>query len=713
MRIALVTPWFGPELIGGAERLAWDLSRALARANVAVEVLTTCCRSFHDDWAANYHRPGMRTIDGIAVRRFRVDARDRVAFSRANSALLSLRQDQLRRDRRPLPPEQTDAFLTDGIRSRALVQHLRTHGDAYDAFVFLPYLYGTTIDGLPVVADRAFLLPCLHDEAYAYLDAMRALFRQARGLLFNSDGELDVAAALYGPWVHARAYVVGHAVDILEPPKEPITIKGFAPHRSRYLLFLGRGDRTKNLELAVEAFVRFRGKRRATALQFVVAGPHARHLRQGEGIVDLGAVTEEAKAALLAGARALVQPSTNESFSRTVYEAWHLRRPVVVHGDCAATARIVAESGGGWIARTVDEWAEVFAMIDESSDAFVDGVGLRGRAAALENGTWETVVARILEAIDERLGRIERPRIEQIVPLGFPEVTRYAHALDAALRAYGCHSAIAIEGGPALGGGAKTIRHVVDAAPAAPADAYVLHSPDGNAPRDVPIFLPHLGNGQVPDHVAARSRFLPRPVDLECWASIDPAGLPSHEGNTLLSLAPLDSAEAERLIEIFALVRKRIPDARLLIPEETCPEMIRSALTPVSSTLGLEESIVFIGTSPEARYAALRGARIACCLGLPPRDPYVLAEAMWFDLPIIAYDDPIARETLESSCILCRRGSPEEVAGLLSILARDHELQSQIFAEMRRARQQYTFRAAVHCVLDALRALPHQPSPVT
>ena len=379
MRLAIVTPWFGGELIGGAERLAWDLSRALARAGEHVDVLTTCCRSFHDDWAANYHREGTTSIDGIVVRRFRLDARDRVAFSRANSALLALRRDQLRRDRSPLPERTIEAFVTQGIHSRGLIKHLRQRGDEYDAVVFLPYLYGTTLDGLPVVADKAFLLPCLHDEAYAYLDAVRTIFRQARGLLFNSEGELDVAANLYGPWVHARAHVVGHAVDIVDMQAELTTINGFAPHRSRYVLYLGRSDRTKNVEFAVEAFVRFREQRRATALQFVVAGPRAPHVRAVEGVVHLGAVTEEAKGALLTYARVLVQPSTNESFSRTIYEAWHARRPVVVHADCKATANAVEESGGGWIARTLDEWAGVFATIDEASDAFIDGLGQRGQ----------------------------------------------------------------------------------------------------------------------------------------------------------------------------------------------------------------------------------------------------------------------------------------------------------------------------------------------
>lgn len=414
MKLAVVATWYGADLIGGAERLAWDLSHALARAGNDVDVLTTCCRSFHDDWSANYYAAGAEKNDGVTVRRFKVDGRDRVAFSRANSALLALRRDELRRDRPPLPLEKSRAFVTESVRSRAMLRHLEKHGSSYDAVIFVQYLYGTILEGLPLVADRAFLVPCLHDEAYAYLDEVRDCFRRARGLLFNSEGERNVAASLYGPWVHFRSSVIGHAVDVVQPPAQPISIHGFVPQHARYVLFLGRVDPTKNADLALEAFAQFRAQRRTTSMQFVLAGPHAAGLRSGDGIVDLGAVTDEEKAALLAHARALAQPSTNESFSRTVHEAWRLRRPVIVHADCPATADLVEECGGGWQARTVDEWAKTFAMLDESSDTDVDGAGMRGRALALAMGTWDDVAARAVAAIRDRLAAPARTPIVSV-----------------------------------------------------------------------------------------------------------------------------------------------------------------------------------------------------------------------------------------------------------------------------------------------------------
>jgi glycosyltransferase involved in cell wall biosynthesis len=416
VRVAIVTPWYGAELLGGAERQAWDLAHALARNGAEVDVLTTCSRSFFDDWAANFHRSGSaRDAAGVTVRRFAVDSRDRVAFNRVNTVLTTLPRAVLRGDRAVLDAASARTYVEQNITSRALLAYLGANATAYDAFLFLPYLHGTTLTGVPLVAARAFLVPCLHDEAYAYLEPVRTVFAAARGVLFNSAGEAETAAAIYGPGVLAKSGVTGEAVDPPAVPAQPSAIGGFAPHRARYVLYLGRQDRSKNVDFLIDAFRAFRERRVATSLQLVLAGPRAA-AHSGDGVLDLGAVSEPAKAALLGYARALAQPSTNESFSRAMYEAWHAGRPVLVHGDCRATARAVEDSGGGWIGTTREDWVAMFATVDESSDDVVAAAGRRGQAAARNNGTWDDVARRTLDAIRTHLAT-PRGAVENVVPL--------------------------------------------------------------------------------------------------------------------------------------------------------------------------------------------------------------------------------------------------------------------------------------------------------
>ncbi|MDQ3314777.1 MAG: hexosyltransferase, partial [Verrucomicrobiota bacterium] len=79
--LAIVIPWFGRDLKGGAEQQAWQIASRLAQRGHAVEVLTTCCRSHQDDWATNHLPAGViAEPEGFSVRRFPVDERDRAAF---------------------------------------------------------------------------------------------------------------------------------------------------------------------------------------------------------------------------------------------------------------------------------------------------------------------------------------------------------------------------------------------------------------------------------------------------------------------------------------------------------------------------------------------------------------------------------------------------------------------------------------------------------
>ena len=69
MKLAVVVQRYGPAIHGGAERQARYLAEHLAQ-HADIEVLTTCASS--DISWANEFATGRETINGIAVRRFRV-----------------------------------------------------------------------------------------------------------------------------------------------------------------------------------------------------------------------------------------------------------------------------------------------------------------------------------------------------------------------------------------------------------------------------------------------------------------------------------------------------------------------------------------------------------------------------------------------------------------------------------------------------------------
>ena len=421
-RLALVTPWFGAELTGGAERLAWQVAHGLAERGHTVDVFTTCARSFASDWSINAHAPGARNEHGITVRRFPVGPRAGNAFDRANEILLGRPLAWYRDRTTAIEPEVAGDFVGAGITSHAALDALRAALPSLDAVLVMPYPYGLALSAVEIAGPRAMLQPCLHDEPYAYLPAVEDAFRAAGALLFNSPGERSLACALYGPAIALKSITVGHWVDAgAAAARPPQRIHGFRPADHRYVLYLGRRDATKNVELLVESFARFRRHCRILTLELVLVGPGSRSYADlRHGVHDLGRVDEAEKSALIAGALAIAQPSINESFSRTVIEAWGAGKPVLVNGRCAPTADAVRESGGGWIATTKAEWSALFEQIDGMPARAREEAGDRGHRFVDEQTSRDRVLDRYEAALQaiaagRRATRFDVPAAPELV----------------------------------------------------------------------------------------------------------------------------------------------------------------------------------------------------------------------------------------------------------------------------------------------------------
>lgn len=394
--IAIITPWFGKELKGGAEQQAWQVATRLVKRGHEVEVLTTCCRSFQDDWSVNHLKAGLNQEQGLKIRRFKVDKRDRVNFDAVNASILSLASSDLKPGVSPISLDSAAIFCSDNINSKDLLNYLKEHKNKYQAFLFLPYLYGAILNGLEIVASRAFLQPCLHDEAYAYLPQVAKIFHSAKGLLFISEGEAQLAKNLYGPGIITKSIVAGAGIEVRHINRTAILqIKDFQIRQERFVLCLGRRDTTKNTDLLIRAYTTFTQKHPDSNLKLVIVGPgNPSFLKPMKGLIDLGLVTESEKEALLANCLALFQPSQNESYSRVIMEAWFYGKPTAAHRNCLATAIAVKNAKGGWLAETEVEWAELFATVEQLEEKKLALYGENGRIYAEENAVWNKVIER-------------------------------------------------------------------------------------------------------------------------------------------------------------------------------------------------------------------------------------------------------------------------------------------------------------------------------
>lgn len=769
---AIVIPWFGAELKGGAEQQAFQIATRLAARGVPVEVLTTCCRSFHDDWATNHLPPGVTDVHrGLTVRRFPTEARDREAFDRVNAKLLALRPLDLRAEVCPVSDADARIFVTQNINSPALLEHLHAHRDDYQLFLFIPYMFAPATQGLLLVAGRALLQPCLHDEPAAYLPAVGDMFRRARLILFNSDGERELAARLYGPSVFSRRSLVteeGIERNLIVPQQLsnalPAELRGVP-----FVLYLGRRDEGKNINLLVRAYHSFKERAPQTKLKLVLAGAGAHSYDEpARGILDLGFVGEDLKAALLSHCRALFQPSRHESFSRALMEAWSYGRPVAAHRECLATSIAVERSaGGGWLAASEDEWALTFSRVASAADAELVEFGARGRLYADEHADWDKVISRYERLLDSTLelssattvSTNARGAIHQLLPdiVYGDAISNQAIAVRDYLRSRGHASEIFVKRceermkhearlfDPALvraedallyhhsigseltafavaHAGAKCLiyHNITPAeyfAPYRPGFAWMLETGRAHLPRLAPHFACSVGDSAYNAAELATNNFpqpgvLPIICDPAKWnlqradaALMD--RLQDGKVNLLFVGRIAPNKKQDELVEAFAHYRELDANSRLVIAGDgRVSDPYYAHLLRTITARGLDRHVIITGQITDAELLAYyRTAHLYWSLSEHEGFGVPFVEAMWFDVPMLAYRSTATPETLgEAGMTFESKDDLRAVAMLAKLLTPgggDESLRRSIIAAGRVRREAFT-PASVHSILDKL-----------
>lgn len=384
-----VTPWYGADLTGGAERECRRTAEEAALRGLPVEVVTTCVRSFESDWGRNYHAPGTSEINGVTVRRFRVRRRDGAAFKALNNRLLR---------GEVLSPEDQQRFMREMIGSPDLLTYLRSRRDDC-RFVFIPYMFATTYWGAQVDPARSFVIPCLHDEPYARLPLFESLMPRLRGFILHSRQECALMRSLYAV-DEERLHLVGEGVD------DRLTADGARFRRDsgiggRFLLYVGRRDGTKNLPLLLDYFARYKMENcDDLSLALAGQGPLPQWARAHPDMHDCGVLGEQAKVDAQGAALCLVQPSLNESFSLVLMESWLAGRPALVHADCAVTAGHCRASHGGLEFRDYGEFAATVRWMRDHPEA-ASQMGAQGRAYVRQNFGWDDVVKRLVHVVHD------------------------------------------------------------------------------------------------------------------------------------------------------------------------------------------------------------------------------------------------------------------------------------------------------------------------
>ncbi len=379
-RIAFVAPRYGPGVVGGSEAVMAEAARGLAARGHEVELLTTCAKS-HFSWA-NEFPPGAFVDRGVTVRRFRtVSARSRLLAAELEGRVQ-------RGDR--LDPAEEIAWVNGRFRVPDLYLYLAGAARGFDAIVLSPYLFWSTIYGAEVAPERTIVMPCLHDEPYAWLSIVRETLSAVAGVWFLSEPEHQLGHRV-APGIPPHHAVVGAAVEI-PAGYDPAGFRERFGLERPFVLYAGRREDGKGWRELLAAF--------GAALvgddlpfDLVTIGVGAPDVPAGLAarVVDLGYLDAAEVPNAFAAAEALLQPSVNESFSRTVMEAWLAGTPVIANAAGEVVTWHCERSGGGLTYADELELAHCLRFVADAPKSAA-ALAERGRQYVLEHYRWDVVL---------------------------------------------------------------------------------------------------------------------------------------------------------------------------------------------------------------------------------------------------------------------------------------------------------------------------------
>ncbi|MBW3650013.1 MAG: glycosyltransferase [Actinobacteria bacterium] len=386
-RLAFVPPRYGTDVVGGSESVVREAAHGLAARGWQVEILTTCARS-HYTWQ-NAYAPGSFSDGGVTVHRFPTvhDGHKLARDTIERRIQLGL----------PVTGDEERVWLNGDFRVPELFHHLLRHADDYRAIVLSPYLFWTTVNCAVVAPAKTVVMPCLHDEHYAYLGLFRPVLGESGQIWFLSGPEHELAHRL-GPLAPHR--VTGAGVHV------PASYDAAGWRRRRgverpFVLYAGRRESGKGWDQLLGAYTRAVIDH-GLDLDLVTmgVGPVEPAPVVASRVIDLGFVDEAEVPSVFAAADVYVQPSRNESFSRTIMEAWLAGTGVIANAASEVVAWHCRRSAAGITYTDFDELVQALVVAGENPGA-LRRLADAGRDYVLAEYAWPAVLDRMEAALGE------------------------------------------------------------------------------------------------------------------------------------------------------------------------------------------------------------------------------------------------------------------------------------------------------------------------
>jgi glycosyltransferase involved in cell wall biosynthesis len=381
-RLAFVVPRYGQHILGGAETFVREMAEALVGAGHAVEVFTTCATDllkWENDLPA-----GTSCIGGVTVLRYPIEWMNRKRYLELFNKIVF---------NQPTSLDEQFEWLHTAPHSPQLYQAINRRLHDFSLFFFAPYPFPLIHYAAAIAPSHSVIWPCLHDENYAYLAPTQLMLRQARGLMFNTLPEYELAARRL-KIDHPHAHIIGFGMKPYQADSH--RFRAATGVTEPFVLYSGRLESSKNVPLLIDYFIRFKS-RHPGALKLALLGDGPVKVKHPD-VIMLGFKQGRDKLDVYSAASVLCQPSVNESFSIVIMESWLSGVPVLVHCDCDVTYYHVTQSAGGLVFCNYEEFEAALGLLTTNAELNTR-MGEAGRQYVSREYGWPAVLARFETAL--------------------------------------------------------------------------------------------------------------------------------------------------------------------------------------------------------------------------------------------------------------------------------------------------------------------------
>jgi glycogen(starch) synthase len=405
MRILHVIHDYHPA-VGGSELLFQTVGEALVARGHEVRVFTSNALRTPDfvSSAPAPLAPGVETINGIQVRRFRyirLPAPLRTTFNALAAGWWHKRW--------PGYGHMKSFWVGPHLPGLvAAVKRFRPDVIAATASPFMPIYRAARAGKLARIP--TLVMPCLHPEDTWLVDnpALWSLLRRVDGILTLTPYEGLLLTSLGVD--RARVHLIGGGVARLQPPSavavRELKERSRIPLDVPLVLFLGRKDEKKGIGQVVDAMARI--WRTGSPARLALAGSSTEYSRGPldaqikalppswqDKIVLRDDIDEGEKWNWYDACSVMAHPSRVESFGLVYLEAWLAGKPVI-GGRSGPTASVIAHGRDGLLVRhgDADELADAIGQLigdEEQARRF----GEAGRSKVLAHFTWERIIDKV------------------------------------------------------------------------------------------------------------------------------------------------------------------------------------------------------------------------------------------------------------------------------------------------------------------------------